>query len=268
MRKFIYFLLFISISLIIYSRYYEHTKLTYNEYTISSNIIPDSFDSFKIVHFSDFLFPNTTTLEHLKTLVNKINAQNPDIVIFTGNLIDKNHDLSVKNKNEITTLLNKINPSLQKYAIYGNHDLKHKAVYKKIMEETNFILLDDEEALLFYKENEPIKIKGYNKNTQFESNVEYVDAYSIALVHKPDNVNNIEDFNNLYLSGHSLGGYINLLVTDPLIKKEGATIFTKGKYKINNSLLFVSSGLGTDHINFRFMNYPSFNIYMLKKTTK
>ncbi len=267
MRKFLYSLILIVALLGIYARHYEHKKLIHEEYTVETSIIPDSFDSFKIVHFTDFLFPNTTSIEYLNTLVKKINKMNPDIIVFTGNLIDKNHQISVKNKNKIIEALSKLKPSLQKLAIYGNHDLKQKDIYESILEESNFILIDDEEHLLFYKDNQPIKVINYRKETTIEENEEYEGTYNVVLIHKPDSVSDIEDINHIYLAGHSLGGHVNLFVTDPLIKKEGAETYIKGKYKLNYGLLFVSSGIGTDNIKFRFMNYPSFNVYTIKKTT-
>lgn len=267
MRKFLYFLLLIVILIGVYARYYEHRKLVYNEYVVETSIVPESFDSFKIVHFSDFLFPNTTDIEDLNNLIKKINLIKPDIIVFTGNLIDKNHQISVKNKNLIVDALKNLKPSLQKIAIYGNHDLKQKEIYDDILKNSDFILLDDISHLLFYKDNQPIRIINYRNKTSLEIEDEYLDTYNIALIHKPDDVSNITDINHVYLAGHSLGGYINLFITDPLIKKNGANIFIKGKYKLDYGLLFVSSGIGTDNIKFRFMNYPSFNVYTIKKTT-
>ena len=37
-------------------------------------------------------------------------------------------------------------------------------------------------------------------------------------------------------------------------------------YKLNNTDLYVSSGIGTSNISFRLFNKPSFNLYRLNKT--
>ena len=84
-------------------------------------------------------------------------------------------------------------------------------------------------------------------------------------MHEPDYVDNI-DVNkyNLILAGHSLGG-IYIPIRGKVNLPAGAQKYTNGHYKINDTDLYVSNGLGTDNIKFRIMNRPSINFYRIVK---
>ena len=125
-----------------YSTLIEPKFLIVKEYKIESKEIPESFHGLKIVHFSDINYGTTINKKQLSKIVDQINKQKPDIVIFTGNLLDANIDLTETAKEDVITTLNKINCTLYKYAIYGNEDLDNKD-FKNIMTETNFIILNN-----------------------------------------------------------------------------------------------------------------------------
>src|SRR5699024_7713967 len=71
-----------------YAREIEPSLLSMNEETIISPKIPSEFDNYKIIQFTDTHIGFHYTIEQLKELVIKINAENPDIILFTGDLID------------------------------------------------------------------------------------------------------------------------------------------------------------------------------------
>ena len=97
---FIYILLIIGL-IIIYSRYIATTGIQIKEYSVINNKIPESFKGFKVVHFSDLKYGSTTDQKYLKKLVNKINELNPDIIIFTGDLVSSNYKLTDNDKKSI-----------------------------------------------------------------------------------------------------------------------------------------------------------------------
>ena len=53
--------------------------------------LPDSFDGFRIVQVSDIHTGSFLSTEPLERAVNMINEQKPDIVFFTGDLVNYNH---------------------------------------------------------------------------------------------------------------------------------------------------------------------------------
>lgn len=82
--------------------------------------------SVKIIQFSDVHLGKFFSLNQLEKVVKKINENEPDIVLFTGDLIDVASQY--ENINEISNVLSKIDAKLGKYAVYGNHDYGGGAV--------------------------------------------------------------------------------------------------------------------------------------------
>ena len=239
------------------------------EYKIESNLLPTNFHGLKIIQLSDIHYGTTVNKEQLNKIVKNINTLKPDIIIFTGDLIDKNISPTEDIKNEIIEALKPLKASLYKYAVYGNEDKEEN--YEEIMNNINFITLKNEAKLLFYKGNEPIEIIGFNP---METNPDYsiinnpleevdtTNLYKIIIMHEPNALDNILTSNpNLVLSGSTLGGTINII--RPLILNEYNNKYYKDHYKIENTELFVSNGLGTTNVNLRFNNNPSINFYRL-----
>lgn len=275
-KKIITIIIIITFIFLFYINFISIKLLDVNEYKVESNKISDTFDGLKIVHFSDIHYGTTINEKELENIVKKINKINPDIVFFTGDLFDKNIKVNKDNIKKITNLLKQINPRLYKYAIYGNEDLSNDQ-FKTIMEEANFILLNNESILLYDNDTTPIVITGFNQFdnpnytilTNFVNEVDPTNLYKIVLLHKPDDINQIINYNpDLILAGHSLGGLIKIPFIKPLFLQEGAKNYYNDYYKLNNSQLYISRGLGTSGINARFNNHPSINFYRVYKTTK
>ena len=97
------------------SNFYEVKKVT-----IESEKLPESFDSYRIVQISDLHLPSFGYREFsLKKAVKMINALEPDLVVFTGDII-------TYSANELTPSLKEILKSINAkdgvLAVMGNHD--------------------------------------------------------------------------------------------------------------------------------------------------
>ena len=272
LNRIILCILIFFITIAAYSTLIEPKFLVVKEYKVESKELPESFHGLKIVHFSDIHYGTTVNKKQLTKIVNKINELKPDIVVFTGNLLDANINLTKTAKEDVTTLLKKIDCTLYKYAIYGNEDLDNKE-FKNIMNETNFIILDNKSTPLYYKGPTPIFITGYNpiisspNYTVEKEEAETTSYYEIILTHEPDSSDNFINQNpNLVLSGHSLGGIIDLKLTKPLFLQEHSKKYFEDYQKIKNTDLYISNGVGTNSFNMRLLNPPSINLYRLYKT--
>ena len=69
---------------------------------------------------------------------------------------------------------------------------------------------------------------------------------------------------NLILAGHSLGGRIKIPFIGGIINDKGANQYNKDYYKLKNSDLYISSGIGSNIYPYRFLNSPSINLYRLR----
>ena len=79
------------------------------------------------MQFSDVHLGPEFTLKQLENLVEKMNVLSPDVVVFTGDLIDKFGSYKVE-REEAKGILQKY-MLLGKYAVFGNHDRGGEVVY-------------------------------------------------------------------------------------------------------------------------------------------
>lgn len=275
LNKIILTIIIITILIISYSTIIEPNIINIKEYKIESKLIPDSFHGTKIVHFSDIHYGTTINKKQLEKITNKINELKPDIIVFTGDLLDKNINLTKNTEKELITYLSNLKCSLYKYAIFGDEDLKNKQ-YQEIMTTSGFTILDNKTTPLYYKDTTPILITGYNpivSKPNYTILTDLIDSkdptnyFKLVLTHEPDSIDKFINYNpNLVLSGHSLGGSIDFKFTKPLLLPENSKKYFKDYQKIKNTDLYISNGLGTTGLNARLLNPPSINLYRIYKT--
>ena len=96
-----------------------------------------------------------------------------------------------------------------------------------------------------YSKDESVYYKAYS---YFEEPEHNSNVYTITLIHEPDSVDEIISSyqTDLFLAGHSHNGNIRLpFIKYSPFKYQGAKKYNQDYYKINNSKLYISSGLGT-----------------------
>lgn len=206
-------------------------------------------DRFKIVQISDF---HSNSFVNINRLKKSIDNFNPNIIVLTGDIISRNtSDLNV-----VSNLLN----SLRGYKVLfvsGNHEIENKYIdFKKLL--SNFGVEMSNNASYEYKFNDKtIKffLEGYNcSNTDFE-----MKDYNILLVHNPNQFIRQRRNFDLVLSGHKHGGQVRLPFAGQIID-HGMKFFPKyssGLYDIENSKLYIDSGLGQS-IPLRALNRISY----------
>lgn len=260
--KFIRKTIVIIILLIVFFRFYGVSRIFTKEYSIIDEAIPQGFNGAKIVQISDIHFGTTVNEAMLQKIVNKVNELKPDIIVFTGDLIDKGINPTDKIKAEISVNLSKLTANIGKYAIASDEDLNNND-FTTLITNSGFTLLNNESTLIYNNFEEPIELVGLSNPSE---SVSTTANYKIALIHKPDDTDSILNNNyNLILAGHSHGGIIRLPFIGGLVRLEGAKKYYNDSYILDNTRLYISSGLGTSNINFRMFNQPSINLYRLYK---
>lgn len=275
-HKFLNFILFIIVliaSIVLYSRYIGVKGLIVKEYRVESQILTKNFSGLKIVHFTDLLYKSTVDEKDLEKLINKINVLAPDIIVFTGDLVT-NVKTSEKDKEILIKYLSKLDSKIGKYAIYGDHDYMYDD-FKIVMEESDFIILNNEYDTIYNETNDPMYIVGLPTSSKEEINLEEAfkfyneedRKYIITLIHDSKTIDKINEANyevDLILGGHSLNGSVIVPFYGPLFIDDNSGKYFEEKYTKGITNIFISSGIGTDKYNFRFNNRPSFNLYRLK----
>ncbi|MBR6072873.1 MAG: metallophosphoesterase [Bacilli bacterium] len=221
-----------------YARYISTKGLIIKEYPIKTNLLSEEYDGFKIVQFSDLHYGTTNNIDDVKKIVKRINEQNPDVVVFTGDLFDDSIELNEDNINQLIEELNKIEAKINKYAVPGNHDYDKKDYWNIFKEKTNFTLLTNTFDYVYYNSNTPIVFIGlddylmgdpvYKEAYQF-LNDNTKDYYKILILHEPDQIDHLNDFTenteydfNLAIAGHSHLGQVRLPFIGATITPQGA----------------------------------------------
>ena len=242
-------------------------SLIINEEAIVNNKLPASFSGLKVIQFGDLHYNNNALL---KDVVNAITIRNPDLILFTGDLLS-NEDLTPRNRKKLVNELKKLDATLGKYAVLGETD-NDDAI--SILVDCGFTILDDSNEFIYNESNEPIMLIGLNTN---DKDVNYDKAftnynentYTITIFHKPDY---IDEFIEIYpvdlaLAGHSHLGEIRIPYLLNLASKDHASKYINSYYEFNNTKFYITSGIGTDTYDVRINARPSINFFRLRKTT-
>lgn len=269
-RRFLLIGLLIIIVLALWSRYVSTTGLIVKEYPIKTTNLSNDYDGLKIVHFSDLHYGSTVGLDEVKKLVKKINSLHPDIVVFTGDLVENKVVMDEDEINKLTKELQKINPVVETLAVIGNHDYDHN-YWDLITAKLDWHILDNTYEYFYYNSKEPIVFVGLDDyltgTPEYDNAFSYLneiedDYYTIVLAHQPDQVEEFKNYDfDLVLSGHSHLGQIRIPFIGALYTPIGAKKYFDEHYKINNADMYISGGIGTSTLRMRFFNKPSINLY-------
>ena len=244
----------------LYARYIEPNLLMVNREKLESSYLQSPL---KIVFFGDTHLGEFNDNDQLDRIVAKINAENPDLVIFTGDLIGSSGDFTA-DPEAIAQSLGQIQANYAKVAVIGNHEyaLLDQYNYEDLMAAGGFTVLVDD-WLDITELN--VRLLGlddvYRGNPDTTLADEALDGtYNILITHEPDIVDKMaSDQVQLVLAGHTHGGQISLpYLTEKILPANGKK-YVKGLFSIGSegqTKLFVTKGTGMTKLPFRFMNVP------------
>ncbi|WP_063846010.1 metallophosphoesterase [Paenibacillus sp. FJAT-27812] len=254
----------------------EPNTLSVTRINIVNRQIKQSFNGLKIVQFSDTHLGPDFTVDQLQALVDRIQLLQPDIVAFTGDLIDQYNEYGSKNREKAQKVLASIEAPLGKYAVYGNHDRGGggNRVYKRYMEEAGFIVLVNEVHTLTSAAGEKLSLAGLDDfllgKPQSKRTLQSLreEDFNLLLVHEPDTADRFTDYPvDLQLSGHSHGGQFRIPFLKPMITTSLADKYIEGQYtlqgKIRPLTLYVNRGIGTTRLPLRLFAKPELTVIHL-----
>lgn len=259
-----------------YAREIEPILLDIQTHVIAHSLIPAQLDGIRIVQFSDTHLGFQYTLEQLHSLARKINSLHPDIIIFSGDLMDEPNKYDAAQA--IVPILEGLNAPMGKFSIYGNHDHGGYGtkLYKTIMDTSGFRTLVNE-SVAVTRNGQSIYLAGIDDAMLGKPDIEAsatnipAGAYKILLSHAPDLADAASEFGfHLQLSGHSHGGQIKIPFFGALVKPPYAEKYHEGFYIIDGEApltLYVNRGLGTTRLPFRFMSKPELTVFTLKNSS-
>ena len=84
----------------------------------------------------------------------------PDIILFTGDLLDKDYQLTNQDIHFLITYLKKLTPKYGAYAIMGDQDYSNEEALKNIYLQSNITLLKNETTYIYNENNDKISLTG------------------------------------------------------------------------------------------------------------
>ena len=92
-------------------------------YEITVNKDGGNLDSLNVVLAADLHLGYNIGCRHMERMVKQINAQNPDLVVFAGDIFDNQYE-ALDNPDRLISILQDIESTYGVYACYGNHDIE------------------------------------------------------------------------------------------------------------------------------------------------
>lgn len=243
-----------------YARFIEPERLVVRDITDTD---PSIKQTITVAVFGDTHFGFNYDTDNFQKVVDEVNANPPDILIFAGDLID-NLEEYTGDTTMISRKLSEMNANIGKYAVFGNHDYGGGAEweYEDIMNSGGFTVLKNE---IITFDNYNLRLIGIDDvligyGDPSIANKADADMYNLVICHEPDVVDYILDSNTDYMvAAHTHGGQICVpFYTEEFMPSYGEK-YVKGEYLINNenqTIVYVTSGLGTTRIPARFGAVP------------
>lgn len=261
------YLVWAAIALFLLCGFYRGLRVTQIEYF--NDKIPEEFDGYKIVHITD-LHCRVFGREQEK-LIRTISEQQPDIIVFTGDMFDRER----WNYEGVRNLLEGICQIAPVYAVTGNNEYDDNDMFHVLMQlydEYDIHILNDDKVTLT-REGAEIYLYGmyyrYYVADKYFTFAGDKNQFNILLYHDPAQFPKLRKNSfSLILAGHTHGGLIRLPFIGGVIDNSYALFpeYDYGMFQSDGCDMFVSTGLGDVSIP-RFYNRPEVVVITLRSHT-
>ncbi|HQA59867.1 MAG: metallophosphoesterase [Tepidanaerobacter sp.] len=257
---------------------WQNNAITTTQIDYISPKIPEEFNGYRIVHISDL--HNKQFGKNQERLLKRIRAVSPDIIVITGDLIDRR-------KYDLETAMLFINGAIKiapLYYVSGNHEA-WSGDYANISERlrsSGVQILDDTKATMIRGKGK-IDILGlsdpdfltysYLEGTNTSKLREHLErlsddaVFQILLCHRPELFEIYARENiDLIFSGHAHGGQVRIPFVGAIVAPDQGFFpkYSSGAYTQNQSTMIVSRGLGNSIIPIRIFNRPEIVVVTLR----
>ena len=258
----VFFLTLFLIFVVLVYGHFEVRSIRIEKISLEFDCMPQEMRKFRIVQISDIHFSIINKKELAEKIVRQINQLEPDLVVCTGDLIDRD----LQDEEAVIARLNAVKARYGKYAVTGNHEFytgiekatafTTQAGFKMIRNQVipvtgwmNLIGVDDPAGRSFHPAS-------YLREDELLKNIPS-GKMNILLKHQPIVNPNSRDLFTLQLSGHIHKGQIFpfSLITALLYR------YPSGYFELSpKSHLYVSRGTGTWGPPIRFLAPPEITV--------
>jgi uncharacterized protein len=254
----------------------EPTWLEVNRMGIAVADLPAAFAGFRIVQLSDFHASRHVTSAYLEEAVALTHAENPDLVVLTGDFVHAGY----RYVDTVAHCLGSLKAPHGIFAVLGNHDfsvrnalgirryrhLSHAVA--RALQVRGIQVLQNESSTLVRGED-ALHLVGVDDLWSRGCDIERafsglsVAVPKIVLAHNPRTVERLTQQRcDLMLSGHTHGGQVKLAgIGTPTLGRK-ARKFAAGLYTDGNTQLYVNKGVGFG-FRFRYGVRPEIAVFTL-----
>ena len=249
-------------------------KVNY-QYLESTKVHPD-LNGMQIAFISDLNYNNFMDKDRFDLALAKLEAANPDVVIFVGDLFDEENISNISDQviEDLTKQLDSIDAKYGKFAVLGENDYFSEdvtALVSKILYNSNFEIIQNQLLKITKDTNNYFQLVGIDSvlsgRDDIQKAYEHVNSENLVLtvVHTPDTIEELPlKTTDLVVAGHSHGGQIQIPLLGQVYNKKLSEKYYSGFYSVNNTKLFVTNGLGTTIEDVRIFAPAEILIYTLK----
>lgn len=249
-------------------------KVNY-QYLESTKVHPD-LNGMQIAFISDLNYNNFMDKDRFDLALAKLEAANPDVVIFVGDLFDEENISNISDQviEDLTKQLDSITAKYGKFAVLGENDYFSEdvtALVSKILYNSNFEIIQNQLLKITKDTNNYFQLVGIDSvlsgRDDIQKAYEHVNSENLVLtvVHTPDTIEELPlKTTDLVVAGHSHGGQIQIPLLGQVYNKKLSEKYYSGFYSVNNTKLFVTNGLGTTIEDVRIFAPAEILIYTLK----
>lgn len=221
--------------------------------------LPGNKAQLRAAHLSDLHLHDNVSIEWLQFLVRRIAAEQPDLILFTGDFTATR--AAYRSPQPVLELFAALDAPMGKFAVRGNHDRKGaagKAV--NLMEKAGFRVLENEAAELKTPSGEPVIVGGLAPMEKKEYDVRGIlwmksraDALRFLLIHEPMLAEKVPAGTaDVLLAGHTHQGQCHVPRAERLWLPKHTGHYVHGEYRVHQMPLYVSAGLGESRLSMRW----------------
>ncbi len=294
MRRFIpYILAGIALSLmaLAYGYFIEPHRLVVNETKLEIKGLDPVFDGLRIVAVADIhAGSHGVDAARMREVVDEINAQDADVVVMLGDYVSQLNDgKPIRERplkmpvERLTEGLTGIRAKYGVFAVLGNHDGWYdNASVAEALRRAGIRVLENEVAFI-ERGGRKLRLFGMRDHLHmgtwatFDNDMRRaVASYErtgdiIVLQHSPDVfpvVNAFKTFGDdfkLMIAGHTHGGQVRFPVLGtPIVPSAFGQKYAAGHVREDGKDLFVTTGIGTSLLPFRFLVPPEIAVLTLR----